>query len=625
MKWFFLSLLLLIVGLYIFIQTPFGQNWIARQVTKRLSRDLQTKVTIGHVNFSLLNNMHLEQVLIEDRKGDTLLYAGDVKVRITDWFFFKKEAELKYIGLENAVIKFQRTDSVWRQQFIFDYFSSPSTTTKKKKAGIQFNLKKVELKNVTFIKKDAWLGEDMTLQVGGMDMDANMLSLSGNQYEINSLILKNPLVSIHSYSKLKPRDSLKMIDPVEEIKKAVSWNNGKTIFKIADLKIINGTFKTDKGTNQPLAWFDGKHILFTEINGNLSNASFIGDTIYSKLKLTAKERSGLELKNLSADVKFTPTGMAFSNMDLVTNKSTLRNYFSMSYDDMKDLGNFIHKVKLAAVFDDSYVDSDDIAFFAPAMKTWKKKISLKGKIRGTVDDLVGKDLLVQAGNSTLLNGDITMTGLPNINETFIDFKATDFRTTYNDAVSIVPAMRRVTNPDLRKIQYVNFKGSFTGFIRDFVTFGTLQTNLGNLTTDINMKLPAGKQPIYSGSIATDNFRLGEFLGDNNIGSVSLTGTIKGSGFSGKNLNTSIDGTIRYADYNNYRYKNISVKGKLDKQLFEGVASMRDDNADLTLNGIIDFNEKIPRFNLIADVISSNLKNLKLTKDSIGFAGKLNTP
>jgi len=41
--------------------------------------------------------MHLEGVLIEDRKGDTVLYAGDVKVRITDWFFFKKEADLKYI------------------------------------------------------------------------------------------------------------------------------------------------------------------------------------------------------------------------------------------------------------------------------------------------------------------------------------------------------------------------------------------------------------------------------------------------------------------------------------------------------------------------------------------------
>ena len=85
-----------------------------------------------------------------------------------------------------------------------------------------------------------------------------------------------------------------------------------------------------------------------------------------KLKLTAKERSGLELKNLTADVKMTPQGMAFSNMELGTNRSTLRNYFSMSYNDISDMGDFIHKVKMAAVFNDSYVDSDDIAFFAPA-------------------------------------------------------------------------------------------------------------------------------------------------------------------------------------------------------------------------------------------------------------------
>ena len=594
-------------------------------MTKRLSRDLQTKISIGHVDFSLFNKMHLQGMLIEDRKGDTLLYAGDMKVRITDWFFFKKEAVLKYIGLENAIIKFQRTDSVWRQQFIFDYFISSSTdTTKKKKAGIKFNLKKVELKNVTFVKKDAWLGQDMTIYVGGMKMDADMINLSGNQYEINSLILKDPLVAIHNYSKLKPTNSLKKINPVEEIKNAVSWNIGQTIFKIADLKIINGTFKTDKqSSQQPLPYFDGQNILFTEINGELSNSSFINDTIFSKLKLTAKERSGLELKNLTADVRMTPQRMAFSNMDLVTNRSTLRNYFSMSYDDMEDLGDFIHKVKMTAVFDDSYIDSDDIAFFAPGMKTWKKKISLKGKIRGTVDDLVGREMIIQAGNSTVVNGDISLTGLPDINQTFIDFKANDFRTTYADAVAIVPALRRIKSPDFRKIQYVNFKGSFTGFIKDFVTFGTIQTNLGTLTTDINMKLPRGQQPIYSGNIASDNFRLGEFLGDTKIGSISLKGTVKGSGFNDNNRNTLIDGTIRFADYNNYRYENIVVKGKLDKKLFEGVASIRDDNADLTLNGVIDFNAKTPRFNLIADVTTVNLKNLKLTKDGIVFAGKLN--
>ncbi|HUR65947.1 MAG TPA: translocation/assembly module TamB domain-containing protein [Chitinophagaceae bacterium] len=621
LKWFFLSLLFILVGLYIFIQTPFGQNWLARQVTKRLSRDLQTKISLKHVDFSLFNKMHLQGVLIEDQKGDTLLYAGDMKVRITDWFFFKKQAELKYVGLEDAIIKFQRTDSTWQQQFIFDYFAS-SDTTAKKKAGIKFDLKEVEMKNVTFLKKDGWTGQTMSIHVGTLNMNADKLSLSGNKFEINSLLLTDPVVVLNNYPGRKPVDTLSKGDTEDEIRKALSWNKAQTIVKIGNLKIINGTFKNDKQTERaPFSYFDGKHIFFTEINGDWSNASFIGDTVFSTMKLSAKERSGFELKGLSADMKMTPQGMFFRNMELVTNRSTLRNYFSMSYDDMSDMGDFIHKVKMAAIFEDSYVDSDDIAFFAPALKTWKKKITLRGKVRGTIDDMYGQGMLVQTGSGTLLNGDISLTGLPDINQTFIDFKANDFRTTYADAVSIVPAMRSVTVPNLRKIRYVNFRGNFTGFIRDFVTFGTLQTNLGTVTTDLNMKLPRGQDAVYSGKIATDNFRLGEFLDDKTLGNISLTATIKGRGFNDKSRNTAIKGIVRYVDFNKYRYNNISIDGRLDKKMFEGVASIKDPNADLTLNGIIDFNQKTPRFKLFADIAKADLRNLGILKDTVEFRGK----
>lgn len=611
------------MGVYIFIQTPFGQNWIARQVTKKLSRDLQTRVSIQHVDFSLFNRMHLEGVLVEDQHGDTVLFAGDMKVRITDWFFFKKEAELKYVGLENALIKFQRFDSTWRQQFLFDYFSSssPQDTTKKKKAGIRFDLRKLEMKNVTFVKKDAWLGDDLRVHIGHLNLDADKLSLSGNRFEVNSLVIVDPVVAINKYGRLKPKKIRTAGDVVEEIKSAVTWNRGRTVMKIGDMKIINGTFSTDKEGKKQLAHFDGQHLLFTEINSEWSNAVFEGDTVFSNMKLSAKERSGFEVKSMTADMKMSPVGMSWSNMEIKTNRSVLRNYYSMSYDDMDDLGDYIHKVKMAAVFEDSYVDSDDIAFFAPALGSWKKKISLKGKVRGTVDDMVGTDMLVQAGNGTLLDGDISMTGLPDINQTFIDFKSNDFRTTYVDAVSIVPAIRRVTTPDLQQLQYVNFRGNFTGFIRDFVTFGTIQTNLGTIVSDLNMKLPAGQDAVYSGNISTDDFRLGEFLRNKRIGSVSVTAAVRGKGFNEKTRNTTIDGTIRYADFNGYRYSNITVDGRLDKKMFEGVASIKDENADLLLNGIIDFNKKTPRFKLLADVKSSNLHNLKLIKDSISFSGK----
>ncbi len=623
LKWFFLILLFLIAALYVFIQTPFGQNWIARQVTNRLSKDLQTKVSIGHVDFSLFNRMHLEGVLIEDRQGDTLLYAGVMQVRITDWFFFKKEAELKYVGLDNALIKFQRTDSVWRQQFLFNYFASgPKDSTKKKKSGIRFNLTKLELRNVTFLKKDAWMGQDMTVHVGALDLDADNLGLSGKEFNIKSLVIIAPVVRMNSYARLKPKKIKTEEDLNDILQDAVSWNRGKMILQVGDLKIVNGIFQTDKQSGRkPFAYFDGEHMLVTGINGEWSNARFAEDTITAVMKLRASERSGFELRSMVADLKMTPQGMAFSNMEIQTNRSVLKNYFSMSYNDIDEMGDFIHKVRMAAVFEDSYVDSDDIAFFAPALKSWKKKISLAGKVRGTVDDMVGRDMLVAAGSNTLLNGDISMTGLPDIQRTFIDFKANDFRTTYADALTIVPSLRNVTVPDLRKIGYVHFKGNFTGFIRDFVTFGTIQTALGTIRSDLNMKLPAGSDPVYSGNIATDNFSLGEFLGDHKIGQISFSAAIKGKGFNEKSRNTTIDGTIRYIDFNNYRYSNISIDGRLDKKMFEGVASIKDDNADLVMNGIIDFNKSTPRFKLLANVTRADLFNLKLLKDSITFSGK----
>src|SRR5205085_10888427 len=143
-----------------------------------------------------------------------------------------------------------------------------------------------------------------------------------------------------------------------------------------------------------------------------------------------------------------------------------------------------------------------------------------------------------------------------------------------DAIAFVPAIRRVTSPDLRKLQFLRFNGSFTGFIRDFVMFGTLQTNLGTVKSDLNLKLPEGHDPIYSGKLYTDFFRLGEFINDPRVGAIGLNDTLKveGKGFKEETRNAILDAKIKFVDFNNYRYTNINAKGKLDKKLFDGTAS-----------------------------------------------------
>ena len=610
----------LIAAAYIFIQTPWGQNWIGRQVTARLSKDLKTRVSIKHIDFSLFNRMHLQGLMIEDRKGDTLLFAGDVKLNITDWFFFKKEADIKYIGLEDALIKFQRTDSVWSQQFLFDYFSSPSGSKSKKKGGIVFNLKKVEFNNVHFIQKDAWMGQDMDARIGGLQMNADQLSFSGNQYVIKDLSLKDPVIAIRNYTRTKPRNSAPVL--AENKETPTTWKAGTT-FKIANLTIENGSFRQDNvNAAIALSAFDGQHLLFTEINGSLKNSNFVGDTVYSDIKLSAREKSGLQLKNLSAAFRLTPTGMYFDNMDLETNRSHLKRYYSMTYHDISDMSAFLSRVVMEADFEDSYIDSDDLAFFSNNLKTWKKKISISGKAKGTVEALKGNNLLIQAGDNTLFKGDLALTGLPDINTTYIDLRANEFRSNYADAVTIIPLLKKVSVPNLRSIQYLRFKGGFKGFLNDFIMVGLINTNLGMVNTDLHFN-SAGKDPVYTAKLETEGFHLGVLLGDKKLGTIALNGTIKGRGFTERSRDIQIDTRLSYAEYDHYRYQDITIDGKLVKNLFTGYASVHDLNADLTIRGQIDLNREQPRFNMIADVAHIDLVKTGLSKDSLSFRGQAN--
>jgi len=71
------------------IQTELVQNKLVGMVTERLTKEIGTEIKIDHVSFSLFNKMNLDGVLVRDKQQDSLLYAGHVKVRITDWFFSK--------------------------------------------------------------------------------------------------------------------------------------------------------------------------------------------------------------------------------------------------------------------------------------------------------------------------------------------------------------------------------------------------------------------------------------------------------------------------------------------------------------------------------------------------------
>jgi hypothetical protein len=563
--------------------------------------------------------MKLNGVLIKDRRGDTLLSSGQVRVNITDWFFFKDKIELKYIGLTDTYLHLRRSDSIWNYQFLADYFASPDTTSKRR---IQLQLRDIEISNLHLLKQDSWRGEDIQLDLGGLTLDAEQLDLNRKLAVIHLLKFTRPDFAIRSYNGKRPAQPIDSFLIVND-PKHLRWNTGDWNILIRHTVIEKGSFRDDKILDTTTSTvFDSYHMHFSEIQGDFRDLSFVKDSIKAKMRLSTREKSGISVERLSADIKFYPEGMEFYNFDLVTGKSHLRDFFAMRFKSFDDLSDFNSKVKMEADFKNATVNSDDIGYFASDLKSWKKNISITGKIKGSVSDLAGKNIRINAGMHTELKGDFHLSGLPDINKTFIDFRSNDFRTTYPDMVTFLPSLRAIANPRIDRIQNLHFVGNFQGTIHNFVTSGTIETNLGTIVTNVSMQFPANRPSVYSGNILTNDFQLGRFLEDSSLGKISFKGKVQGSGLALNTINASLDGNIREFSYQGYSYEDIFVNGQVTKKRFNGKIISNDSNLHATLIGLIDYSTVVPRFDFSAAIDHANLNALHFTRDSIDFNGKL---
>ena len=624
---FFLILIFLFLSTWGILQIEVVQNWAVSKVTTVLSRNLQTKVSIKHINVGFFDKLSFEGLLIADKKKDTLIYAGAAKVNITDWFFFKDNATLKFFGLNDAVININRTDSVWNYQFLLDYFSSPKKK-KTTKGGIEFDLQVLKFENVVFNKHDKWIGQDMQVAMRKLDLKADFINFNKKQISISDLILDAPVFIQSVYKGNKPdieTDNLRDLVPKMPVISALQWNTGGWKIGLKNIELNNASFKYDIETDRGILTdrFDPQHIQFMGITGSLKNVSFINDTLTTDLKLKTKERSGFEVTNLQSKVKFTPDIMEFSNLLIETNKSRIADYYSMRYKSFNDdLSSFIHNVMLEGNFKDSKIHSDDIAFFAPTLKSWNRIFYFQGNVKGTVDNLSGKKIIVKSANTTL-DADITLKGLPDINNTFIDIKSRNLQTNYRDLVTLIPSLKSIKKPQLSQLGNIRFKGNFTGFINDFVAYGNVSTSLGNLNADVNMKLPDNKTPSYSGKISSAGFNIGRFFNNAKLGSVAFDGKVKGSGFTVKTLNANFDGKIYKLEFSGYPYQNITVKGSFVKSLFTGNLDIDDPNLVIKeLNGSVSLLDDTTKFNFTADLQKANLQKLKLTAEDYSLSGLL---
>lgn len=450
------------------------------------------------------------------------------------------------------------------------------------------------------------------------------LSLDKGQIHLTKVRIDDLKFHLHKYEGDERLNLQFLIDyfsgPKDTTKLAKVWD-----IRSDALELRNASFQLRNHYSEKTpVGIDYKDLDIRRINLLVNGIRLDADTIYGNVdQLNCYENRGFYLKNFQGKAKVSGAELKVDDLTIETETSNLNLNLHYTYNSWSDYISFVDSVRMDYDFQESVIDFDDVAFFAPALKGLNEKLRVSGRVYGPVSSLNARELKIAFGNATSLEGDIDLDGLPDIDETFLHFNLKQFTTRYSDLIAIpLPPFntgKRLSVPEnLANLGKLRFQGSFTGFINDFVAYGQLRTDIGQLQTDISLKQgETSKDFAYNGEMRSIDFDLGKFFETDKLGRVTLNARVKGKGLNKEDINANLEGHIASSELVSYDYKNIEVNGTFAKSKFDGFLAISEENIDLDFMGSFDLSQKLPEFNFHSDVRNANLYELNLLRKREG--------
>ena len=610
------------------LKTPAVQSWLGKKVAGLLSTRLATRIAVDRVSFSLLDRFALQGLLVMDRQQDTIVYAQQLELRLTDWFFVKDSIDLTHVQLDNAFVRLYRSDSIWRHQFIIDYFTGGSAdSSKPAKKTAPVHLHHLSLRSIRFERTDRWEGNSLHARLEQLELEADRLSTDSRPIRIRSLLIDHPQISWDQFAATKATASKKSEQP-SYVKPDTEQGSFFPVdlpnLQLRRVEIRNGSLTiTQQGRKLVPGLFDANQPAINELNLLLSNTSIEGDTLQSTLTLSAKERSGFAIKKLESKVAWTPGSITLDSFLLQTDHSVVDQRTQLRFPTSTPQAALREAAHIETQILYSLISSKDIAFFYPAAAAFNKDVQLKARISGNTDHLDITDILLQAGNESFLQGDITLRQLRDQRKRRIDLQAKRLNTSYEDLVLFIPSLAQQKNIDLSKLRYLRFQGSLTAQQQQFTARGNWQTGLGTVGTQLQVKLTANRPPEYDGSIELSAFDLGALSGVSSLGRIDFKGSTQGRGIRWPDAASTFEGVISTLEYNNYTYRNIRIEGSLRDQLFRFKTQIQDEHLSTgPLEATFYAGNTETKIQVIGTIEKASLKELGLSAKPIQLSGQV---
>jgi TamB, inner membrane protein subunit of TAM complex len=448
----------------------------------------------------------------------------------------------------------------------------------------------------------------------------------------NSIDLKKELIDIETLELANTKGTLELgkIEKIinqNEVDSTPSSSNWKVKINKADLKKVD--FKFDDAssiaTNKGV---DYKHLDIQNFNLKAENIDYSEQNTSGKINsLTVKDKSGLNIQALKTDFNYNNNGVSLKNLNLITPQTSLKDEVIVGYASVKSIQENLGEMSVKANLKNSKIGFKDILLFAPTLANTSPFdtnpnaiLSINTIVSGKLNNISIPNLEVSGIGSTKIKASGKIVGFPDMKKAYFDLNIKNLESSSKDVAQFVPKGTIPSNIQLPS--KFNTRGTFKGTVNNFATDLKLVSSFGNAKIKGTFDQRRKDYEKYNAQTELDNFDLRKLIKNDSIGKISLKANVKGSGLNPKTANAIVDGTILKADFNDYIYTNLKLKGKINNGLYNVKANANDPNLTFTMISAGSFRDKYPSGKLKLNVDIADLRKLNLHAGALKLRGEI---
>ena len=492
---------------------------------------------------------------------------------------------------------------------------------KAEKNQLKLQLDQIEVLNINVVYQNENSKLNTSINLKKLFLQLNKIDLQNQLLDIENFELSET-DGVLAFGKLNNIPSKKTSSPP-----TANSNDWKIKLKNTSIKKVN--FKLDDENAVAVKkGIDYKHLDIKNLNLYAENINYNTEFISGNINsLKAIEKSGVDIQSFKTNFYYSDKGAFLKDLYLKTPQTLVKDEIMIAYPSIASLNEKLGELVIKANLKNSKLGFKDVLLFVPTLaKTNPFKSNpnaimlINTRIFGKLKNISIPNLEISGIGKTKIAASGKIIGLPDAKNAYFDLKINNIQSTSKDINNFVP---KGTIPNTIQLpSSFATKGTFKGKINNFNTNLNIVSSFGNAKIKASFDQRKKNRERYIAQTEFDNFDLGKLIKNDAVGKISLKASVNGTGLNPKTANATVNGNILKANFNNYNYRNLNLKGKIANSKFEVNVNAKDPNLtfDLITNG--SFRDKYPSGKLKLNVDIADLNKLNLHAGPLKLRGEI---